>query len=202
MEFKYHDLLSSIIVGYFAIIACLYAFHIPYCADYTVGYIAAAYVVGYLINTVGSLCESFWFLTIGGTPSDILLSQPKKKREYTGTARVRFYHTKEVVRKLKAELKDEKASTRKMFSLAKRYSCGDNNTRIPEFEAQYAFSRTLLTALFITTIVLIICRATEWTSYLIIIADLIAWLRFKDKSYYYAREVLSEYLKKKCNGQK
>ena len=70
MDFKYYDLLSSIIIGYFTMMAYLFAFGIDYNEEYSIAYIAAAYVVGYLINSISSLLEPFWYKSIGGIPSD------------------------------------------------------------------------------------------------------------------------------------
>lgn len=61
MEFSYYDLLSRIIIGYFTLMTSLYAFDISYNEDYSIAYIAVAFVIGYFINAVSSLLESFWF---------------------------------------------------------------------------------------------------------------------------------------------
>lgn len=193
MNFKYYDLLSSVIIGFFAIVALLYATGNEYDKDLTMAYMAGSYVAGYLINALSSLLESFWYLTIGGMPSDKLLTIDLKKK-YTGIKRVRFYHAQEAIDKLRKQLNDEKADTKQMFSLAMRETNGNPSTRVQDFNAQYAFSRVLLTTLFVITIVAIIYDPCCWKSYLIIIPLLISWNRFRERGYYYAREVLNEYL--------
>ena len=193
MNFKYYDLLSTIIVGYFAVIAYIFITGEQYNEDYSIAYIAVAYVVGYIINSVSGLLENFWYKTIGGKPSDKLLT-PQKETPYTGISRVRFYEAEDAIKKLRTQLDDPEADTRKMFSLAKREANSNPDSRVRDFNAQYAFSRVLLTTLFLTTILLIICNPCEWISYLMIIPLLISWNRFKERAYYYAREVLNEYL--------
>lgn len=195
MNFKYYDLLSSVIIGFFAIVALLYATGNEYNKDFAMAYMAGSYVVGYLFNALSSLMEPFWYLTIGGMPSDRLLTiNPKNK--YTGINRVRFYHAKEAIDKLRKQLNDNEADTKQMFSLAMRETNGNPSSRVQDFNAQYAFSRVLVTSLLIITIIAIIYEPCCWKSYLAIIPFLISWNRFKERGYYYAREVLNEYLNK------
>lgn len=195
MNFKYYDLLSSLIIGFFAIVALLYATGNEYDKDLTMAYMAGSYVVGYLINALSSLIEPFWYFTICGMPSDKLLTIDSKKK-YTGINRVRFYHAQEAIDKLREQLNNKEADTKQMFSLAMRETNGNPSTRVQDFNAQYAFSRVLLTTLFVVTIVAIIFFPCNWKTYLAIIPLLISWNRFRERGYYYAREVLNEYLNK------
>lgn len=196
MEFKYYDLLSTIIVGYFAIMAFLFFAGIDYNECYSIAYIAAAFVVGYLINAVSSLLEKFWYWTIGGMPSDKLLTiDPNKK--YTGICRVRFYEAEKAIDCIKEDLDNPKANTRQMFEYAMRKANGNHDSRIPDFNAQYAFSRVLLTTLFFVTIIAIVYHFSDWRYYLMIIPTVIAWNRFRERGYYYSREVLNDYLNKR-----
>lgn len=201
MDFKYYDLLSSIIIGYFTMMAYLFAFGIDYNEEYSIAYIAAAYVVGYLINSISSLLEPFWYKSIGGIPSDKLLTIEAGKT-YTGISKVRFYEAEKAIQLLKAETGDANASTRKMFACAMRLTNGDSSTRVQDFNAQYAFSRVLLTTIFFVTIAVISTHYGVWQSYLLLIALVICWNRFKERGYYYAREVLNEYLKQKDKNGK
>lgn len=195
MEFSYYDLLSRIIIGYFTLMASLYAFDISYNEDYSIAYIAAAFVVGYFINAVSSLLESFWFWTIGGKPSDKLLTINKTKK-YTGISKVRLYNATAIIERLKKDAYSKSPSTMELFSIAKRACNGDKDCRIPVFSAQYAFSRVLLTAFTIVTLFLLGSHYDDWRYYLLIIPWLVFWNRFKERGYYYAREVLNEYIKK------
>lgn len=201
MEFKYYDLLSTIIVGYFAMMACLFFAGIDYNEDYSIVYIAVAFVVGYLINAVSSLLENFWYWTIGGMPSDKLLTIDPNKN-YTGIYRVRFYEAEKAIASLKEDLNNQAATMRQMFGCAMRKTNGNQDSRVPDFNAQYAFSRVLLTTLFIVTIIAIAYHLCDWRYYLMIVPTLVAWNRFKERGYYYAREVLNEYLNTKETDNK
>lgn len=55
MNFKYYDLLSSVVIGFFAIVALLYATGSEYDKDLTMAYLAGSYVVGYLINALSNV---------------------------------------------------------------------------------------------------------------------------------------------------
>lgn len=196
MEFSYYDLLSRIIIGYFTLIVSFYAFDISYNEDYSIAYIAAAFVVGYFINAVSSILESFWFWTIGGKPSDKLLTIDKKKK-YTGISKVRLYNTTTIIESLKKDSHSKSPSTGELFSIAERACNGNKDCRIPAFGAQYAFSRVLLTAFTIVTLFLLWFHFDDWRYYLLIIPWLVFWNRFRERGYYYAREVLIEYIKNK-----
>lgn len=194
MYFKYYDLLSTILVGYFVLMAFIYVVGIDYNEGHSIAYIAIAYVVGYIINAVSGLLEGFWYWTIGGMPSDKLLEQ-KDGKDYTGIKRVRFYHSAEVIDKLRNQLHDPSAGTRKMFSRAMIEVNSNENSRVPDFNAQYAFSRVLLTSLALISLTIISFYPCNWKSYLILLPLIIVWIRFRERGYYYAREVLNEYLK-------
>ncbi len=194
MEFSYYDLLSRIIVGYFTLIASFYAFGINYNEQHSIAYIAAAFVIGYFLNAISSILENFWFWTIGGKPSDKLLTiNPKKK--YTGISKVRLYDTQQIINKLKKETNSKAPTTQELFSIAKRKCNGDKDCRVPIFSAQYAFSRVLLTSFTIVTIFILSTHYHDWRYYLLIIPLFVFWNRFKERGYYYAREVLNEYMK-------
>jgi hypothetical protein len=196
MEFKYYDVLTQLVVGYLVLVALLYAFGITYNDAYTVPYLAGAFVIGYFINAMSSLLENFYYWTIGGKPSDKLL-QIDSEKKYTGISKVRFYHADEIIPMLKQEVRDENANERKMFSVAMHFSSSDNNTRVPDFNAHYAFSRVILTAVLVVAIILLIRFYNQWKTYLLFIPLLLSWERYKERGYYYAREVLNEYLNKK-----
>lgn len=205
MNFKYYDVISSLVVGYVLLVITMYSFQIEYDNDYTVAYLAFAFVCGYIINSVGSLLEPIYYFTIGGKPSTRLLNNGKEKRcwlyhlfvpKNTGIKKVRFYETENVRKLLITGLEDENPSEDRLFSKAMREVNGDQDSRVPDFNAYYALSRTILTTILISTILIISSYPHCWQSYLSIIVLLICWNRYKERAYYYAREVLNEYLKK------
>jgi hypothetical protein len=80
-----------------------------------------------------------------------------------------------------------------------RMVCGVKDSRIEDFNAMYAFSRSLLTTALIGSAILLFQHRTEWQYYVLLLPLVfITWLRCKQRGYYYAREVLNEYLKKEA----
>lgn len=201
MNFKYYDLLSCLVSG--ILICCslnlVFDLHFDYEAVTLLG---VAYVVGYFINTISALCESTYYKLMGGKPSDVLLS-PKEGVSYTGYGRIKFYQTDKAIQLLKKELNDPNASLGKMFGKAMSYSNSDSSTRVPDFNAQYAFSRVMLTTIILLSILWSICYYSCWWYWLIVVFLLfLSYKRCKERGYYYAREVLIEYIhiKEKPNG--
>lgn len=205
MEFKYYDVLSSLVVGYVVLIIGMYSFQIEYNSDYTVAYLAIAFLCGYIINSIGSLLEPIYYFTIGGKPSNRLLDDGKKKHcwfynlfvpKNIGIKKARFYETATARKLLLEGIEDEKPKEDRLFSKAMRTVNGDQDTRVPDFLAHYALSRTILTTVLISATLVIYTNPSNWQSYLSIVLVLICWNRYRERAYYYAREVLNEYLKK------
>lgn len=114
----------------------------------------------------------------------------------TGIKKVRFYETKNVRKILLKGLDNENPSEDRLFSKAMREVNGIQDSRVPDFNAHYALSRTILTTVLISTILLLLSSySSYWQSYLSIVVLLICWNRYKERAYYYAREVLNEYLR-------
>lgn len=195
MDIKYYDLLSTAIIGIIIVAVINYLFLDNMEVDGAV-YLAFGYLAGYFVNAIGSLFESLYYKTINGMPSDKLLTFVNGQ-EWTGYKRVKFYEAKKVIEALKRELNDTNASTKKMFSCAMRNVNGCEDSRVPAFNAQYAWSRTILTTILIIDFVCAFRFYNEWLFWLVAITLLIiSWNRFKERGYYYAREVLNEYLKR------
>ena len=152
---------------------------------------------------LSALLEPLYYWFMGGKPSDKLLKAPKpnccgKTRNYTGFGRIRFYEYKKAVKLLKQELDDDKACEGKMFGKAMSYSNSNEKTRVPDFNAQYAFSRVMLTLVIVSAGIIMPKFYDLWWAWLITLAVIILiGRRCKERGYYYAREVLIEYLKTK-----
>lgn len=195
MNIKFYDLLSSVITGVaiFTIVNNIFLNNIEI---NEVAYLAIGYLIGYFINAIGSRLEGILYKTIGGKPSDRLLT-PIEDQKWTGYRRVKFHSADEVISMLKQKLKESDASTEKMFECAMRMVNGDKNSRVPDFNAQYALSRTVLTTTLLAVILLAFRFYDCWLFWVVgILLLLISWNRFKERAYYYAREVLNEYMKK------
>ncbi len=196
MSFKYYDLLSNLTVG----IVVFYALWKLFLQDLEVSewaVIPAGYVVGYFLNAISSLIEPVLYNTICGKPSDKLLT-PVPGQKWTGIKKVKFYFAEQAVEALKKDTGDDEATTDKMFSYAMRLVNANKDSRVPDFNGHYALSRVIYTTVIIVTIVVEIKFWCVWYSWLVLITLLLlAWNRFKERGYYYAREVLNEYLKLK-----
>ena len=203
MSFKYYDSLSMLISGTVLLLVISNAIDWDIAKFNTVVVLAIAYVTGYLLNAVSAFMEPVYYWFMGGKPSSQLLKSPKsrlcgKKRQYTGLGRIRFYEYEKVVKLLKNELNDNHANEEKMFRKAMSYSNANEKTRVPDFNAQYAFSRVMLTLVIVSAGVIIPKYYELWWVWIIAIAAiLLVGRRCKEIGYYYAREVLIEYLKAK-----
>ena len=192
MSFKAYEILSSLIPGALVLLATLNFIGVKYDKDLILPYTAVSFILGYAINALGSWLEGFYFVTWGGKPSNNLL---KGKSVW----KVKFYHSQEVKQLLKKQAKNPNASNDELFSIAMRMVCGVKDSRIEDFNAMYAFSRSLLTTALIGSAILLFQHRTEWQYYVLLLPLLfITWLRCKQRGYYYAREVLNEFLKKEA----
>ena len=196
MKFKYYDTLSQLVMGFIFLVVLMYVIGLQYDKSYSVPYLAFAFVIGYFINTISSLLEGFFYWTIGGMPSDKLLKM-KQGKKYSGISKVRFYQTSKVIQLLKEDVEDKDANERKMFSKAMRIANSNEKSRVHDFNALYAFSRVVLTTFLLITAILIIKYPCCWKTYFIIIPLLLAWERYRERGYYYAKEVLNEYIEYK-----
>lgn len=196
MNFKYYDLLSNLAIGIVAFYA-FWKFLFPELeiSDWFV--IPAGYIVGYYLSALSSFIEPFLYKTIGGKPSDKLLT-PIPSQQWVGMQKVKFYFSEKAVGLLKKDTGDKDATTEKMFSFALRMANANKDCRVSDFNGQYAFSRVILTTILIAVVIVEIKYYNVWFSWPISIAVLIlSWNRYKERGYYYAREVLNEYLKLK-----
>jgi hypothetical protein len=195
MKFNHYETLVNLVLGYLLLIVLMLGLSIDYDNKFTAPYLAGAYVIGYMLNALSSFLEPIYYWTIGGMPSNQLLTVLTNK-DYSGIKKVKFYRTQEVIDKLKSDLHDPNPSKGKMFGAAMSYSNNRHDTRVPAFNAQYAFSREILTLIFIIAIIIIAKEPSCWFSYISLPVLLLAWNRYKERGYYYAKEVLTEYLKK------
>lgn len=194
MNFKYYDLLANLIVGVVAFYA-LWHFCFPEWEISEWMVLPAGYFVGFFVDALSSLLEPVLFLTIGGKPSNKLLT-PRSDRDWTGLSKVRFYFTNKAIEDLKNDTGDMQASPEKMFAFAKRQIDTKMDCRVPDFKSHYSLSRVILTTVIIVFIIVGVKYYNVWYAWVISLAVLfLAWNRFRERGYYYAREVLDEYLK-------
>lgn len=196
MSFKYYDLLSNLAVG----IVVFYAIWKLVFPDLEISewiVIPAGYVMGYFLNAISSLIEPFLFCTICGKPSDKLLT-PVPGQKWTGIKKVKFFFAEEAVKALKKDTGDAEATTDKMFGYAMRMANPNKDSRVPDFNGHYALTRVILSTVLMAIVLVEVRFYSIWYSWPISIAILLlAWNRYRVWGYYYAREVLNEYLKLK-----
>lgn len=190
MNFKAYDILSSLVPGFLALLALLNVLGLKFDKDLVIAYTAIAFLLGYLMNTISSWLEDFYFFTWRGKPSNKLL-------DGKDIWKVRFYSSGKARLLLTTDTSNPSATNDELFSFAMRYTNGQNS-RVDDFNSLYAFSRSLLTTVFIGAVILITTHYKDWRYYATLIPSvIIVWLRCKQRAYYYAREVLNVYLKTK-----
>ena len=189
MNFKYYDILSFLVPGF--IIYQLISILIQGLPNIEIiPSLAIAFIIGYFVNAVSSWMENILFFTFGGKPSVNLLKGKNIRK-------VSFYEIEKVKILLKQETQDN-ANENTLFSVAMRYANQSENERVQNFNAIYAFSRVLLLTLLVVFIILAFHFYDNYLLYVIMIPlILISWQRCKERSYYYAKEVLDTYLKLK-----
>lgn len=190
MKFKLYDILSSLIPGFLVLLVILEFLNMSFDKDMTVPYTAIAFLLGFMVNTISSWLEDIYFFSWNGKPSDCLL-------DGKDIWKVKFYQNQKVKELLKAETTKSNPSNDELFSIAILYA-NQKDSRVEDFNSAYAFSRSLLTSVFIGGIFILIKNYNDWKLYFIIIPTIfMLWLRCKQRAYYYSREVLNVYLKTK-----
>jgi len=191
MNFKAYDILSSLVPGFVTLIVLFDFFSMEYNKDWLVPYTAFAFLLGFVINTASSWLEDIYYFTWCGKPSDRLL-------EGKSIWKVKFYESEKVKSYLLKEVSTSNPSNNQLFAVAMRNANGKKESRVDDFNANYAFSRAILTTVFISTILILIEYYDDWRAYTVMLPILFGvWLRCKQRAYYYAREILNEYLKSK-----
>ncbi|SFW76311.1 hypothetical protein [Chitinophaga sancti] len=160
-----------------------YFLNLPYDKDYVIGYTAIAFLLGYIVNTLGSWLEVIYFFTWGGKPSNRLL-------DGKGTWKIKLYHHVALRANLVGKAAGANPKNDELFAIAMRNVAGVKDTRIEDFNAIYAFSRTLLTTVLIGGILILIKNSMDWHYHAVVIpAIIVMWVRCKQRGYY---------LQKKC----
>lgn len=195
MTFKTYDILSSLIPGFVLMFVLMWTFEIKYDKDLIIAYTAISFIIGYFLNTLSSWFEDIYYFTWGGKPSSRLLDSKD-------IWKVRFYHTDKVRFLLSSESDKEKPSNDELFSIAMRYANGEKDSRVDDFNSNYAFSRVILTTVLFSTIFLLFKNYDDIRYYCFFIPlTILAWFRCKQRGYYYAREVLIVYLRIKTKNK-
>jgi hypothetical protein len=187
MSFKPYDILALLVPGFLLLIFYFYVTSGTYNKDMTVPYTAIAFLLGYFLNILSSWLEEFYYFTWGGKPSTLLLNGRDMWQ-------VRFKESDKVKALLTKEAGTQNPSNDVLFNIAMRNANTKKDNRAENFNAKFAFSRTLLTLGIIGTGLVLYKHCNELEYYLYIIPLLALWYKAKQYGYYYAKEVLNIYL--------
>jgi len=195
MNFKLYDIFSQLIPGFIVYITYLKINHETFDSGFIVPATVIAFIIGYFVNTLASWVESIYFFTWGGKPSNQLL-------EGRSIWKVKFHELEKTKKMLIEEFGEEDPTNEQLFSIAMRYATPEVSVRVADFNANYAFSRVILTTMIIISIALIWANYLNPLIYVITIPIVfIAWLRSKQRGFYFAKEVLKTYLRIKASGK-
>ena len=195
MRFKFYDVLSHLIPGFIVYLVYLEITEQKFDKDFAIPATAIAFVIGYFVNTISSWLEGFYYWTWNGKPSNRLL-------DGKDIPKVRFYSHQIAIDRLLKETSSENPSNDELFNIAMRYATSEPNSRVEDFNSNYAFSRIILTTSLIASIALIYSFFDQIEFYIISITVIsVSWLRCKQRGYYFAREVLRTYLKIKASDE-
>lgn len=191
MNFKAYDILATLVPGFIFQMVMLSVLKMDYNKDYIIPYTASAFLLGYILNTLSSWLEDFYYFTWGGKPSSLLL-------QGKNIWKVRFYEFEKAKALLIEDSSIDNPNDDQLFAIAARTINGNVNSRVSDFNSNYAFARAILTTMLIATIILIINNHDDYLYYLTLFPILfITWLRCKQRAFYYSKEVLNEYMKTK-----
>ncbi len=189
MKFKFYDILSHLLPGFLIYLAYLELVEEKFDKDFVVPATAIAFIIGYFVNTLSSWFEGFYYWTWGGKPSDKLL-------EGKGIWKINFYFSNEIKSLLKEECNDSSPSNNQFFQVAMRYATPEESARVQDFNANYAFARVILTTILLISSILFYKYFDNYKTYAVLFPMiLVAWYRAKQRGYYFAKEVLTTYLK-------
>ncbi|MEO0473318.1 MAG: hypothetical protein AAF206_27145 [Bacteroidota bacterium] len=207
MKFSLYDLLSQILIGFIWLVAIILIWDLHklegLLRDVQLASIPISYALGYFINTFASWAENWMFKAWGGKPSRLLIQgNAKSKIRLKRQARTHVLLREEL--DLKSDV-ETPADVDAMFLIAMSYIGKANNNRIQEFNASYAFSRGMVVTTAGIAFMLILSIFLENSlnegrilfALLSIIAFFISLRRTKERGYYFAREVLNNYLREK-----
>lgn len=195
MNFKIYDILSTLIPGFVIYLTILKALCINWSSIPEIPSIAIAFVLGYINNTLSSWFEQILFISWGGKPSDRLL-------DGKGIWKVSFYEAEKVKQQLTTESSKLNSTNDELFHIAMRNVNIDDNIRVHNFNESYAFSRSIFFSvliLFFSSIFMFWNNILLMASFFLVL--IICWLRSKQRAYYFAREVLNNYLQLKITKE-
>lgn len=187
MKFSAYDILSALVPGFVILFTLIHVGFIPFNKDILVLYTGIAFLIGYFVNTFSSWIEDLLFWTWGGKPSVRIL-------EGQQIWKVKFFAFEEAKRKLREQSESANPKNEELFYIALRDATG--NEKVNAMNTSYIFSRVILVTIIICVCLYMISGfITLSTVSLSVFFIFVAWLRCKQRAYYFVREVLNTYLK-------
>jgi hypothetical protein len=194
MKLSLYDILAKLIPGGLVVSALFIEFSAKGTDYASLEIILFGFAMGYVVDALASFAERpLLFPTFGGSSGSVLLS---------GKA---FMHIK--IRQIEVlnqfletrfpNLFEDKAA---LFSVIHRDVQKDQNPRIASFQENYIFSRNIF---FAVPIAFGILCVSNFTILLLIVTALlfpVLWLRTKQRSYYFTKEVINSFVSQNMNG--
>lgn len=204
MNFKYYDTLNFLVTGALTL-ALMNYFDLSELVWYgnevsTFAFLIYSYAAGAVVNAVGSMVGrkiNSWC----GWPSALILDEKKGSCiSPSNIGRCECFERDAIKQRLGQELGNGQAGNQQLFWYAKRIAEAQSSSRINDFNAQYAFFRSLLT-LVLGTLALMLAKEYlfhhpyfPWHEYLLVlVAVVLCFWRMRGLGFYYAREVLDVY---------
>lgn len=182
MNFKYYDILSHMIPGFLIYLTISYLFKdkIPEVSVTTS--LVVAYVIGYFNNTFSSWLEGFYRFLWGGDPINQFFDK-------TGIWKVDYYNGYRVKKLLIKRMKPLNTNNSSLFLDVKRIANQNTTERLEDFNAKYAFSRSLLTSILIAgTFTIYLHYSNIWVYVTVFLLTLTSLIRCYQRNGYYIRE--------------
>lgn len=191
MNFKYYDILSHLVPGFLVLLVVNQVNENHFSDIEAVPMIALAFIAGYFVNTFSSWLEGFYRFLWGGNPIHSFFDKK-------GIWKVSFYNGEKVKRILSERVEKQNPSNLILFHEAMRIVNEKGSKRVEDFNAIYAFSRSLLTSILISGLSgLVVYYKEPWYYALFLFLFTIGLVRCKQRNGYYIREVLNTVLEHK-----
>jgi len=190
MTLSVYDILSHLIPGSLVYLSFLYMLGVSFEIIPTVLASAIAYILGYVVNAISSWLEDLLYWSWGGKPSSRLL-------EGQSIWKVKMFEGSKAKAMLLKESGKEQATNDELFQIAMRSVDMTAETRVADFNSTYAFSRNILGAIFFASAFVVSTNPGPMPFGTALVVLFVVWLRTKQRGYYFAREVLLQYLTSK-----
>jgi hypothetical protein len=187
MTLSLYDILSHLIPGSLIYVSALYTLGVGLDAVPAVPASGIAYILGYFVSTLSSWTEDILNWSWGGKPSSRLL-------DGHSIWKVKMFETEKAKSFLLLDSAKENPSNDELFQVAKRTIDLGSKTRVADLNSAYAFSRSIFGALLVTSALVLVKNPSVLLGVGALAALFVSWLRTKQRGYYFAREVLFQYL--------